>query len=411
MRLKMFKQLVCAGLLSSAILFSGTSEAGIVTDRFPLTCYVDHHVDTFDNINGRKVGYIDANVDWINVYEYRDGWVRASYNGLRSGYTRWFRVNEICADTNYSNRGVNVRGAQTVYTTKDSNTKLGSVSNNESVIVLADNGNRAQILYRLDNGSGYKMGWVPSSSVASGGGNNKTKGDINGDGEVNETDVNLLKEHWENDRGYIPEGDMDNNGKIDIYDVMKLTEEVYDKPKPNPTLQELINRWNGQRWTDGYSRSKSARNSGEYLNSGAIQCKEFASYVFNILYKTGYVGGGSTSSNYYNWRLNNVPSSIYKVDEVSQNTNASSAKAAFQNLFQKAQPGDFIQIKRGHGGAHSAIFVERTNNGIKWFDANADGNNGIKLQTYTYDDLVATKKTKSGKYYQYNVAMSLYRAK
>ena len=169
-------------------------------------------------------------------------------------------------------------------------------------------------------------------------------------------------------------------------------------------LQDLINRWDGRKWSDGYSRSGNAE---KRLSSSAIQCKEFASYIFNILYDTGYVGSGSTSSNYYNWRLNNTPSRVYQVAEVAQTNNASQARNAFINLFAQAQPGDFIQIKRGSGGAHSAIFVRRVDNGIQWLDANADGANSVRLQTYSYDDLVKT--TSRG--YQWNVAMSLYRAR
>ena len=172
----------------------------------------------------------------------------------------------------------------------------------------------------------------------------------------------------------------------------------------NSKLQELINRWDGRRWTDGYSRSGNAE---KYLQSSAIQCKEFASYIFNILYDTGYIGSGSTSSNYYNWRLNGTPARVYQVAEVPQTNNAYQAMEAFRNLFAQAQPGDFIQIKRGSGGAHSAIFVRRVDNGIQWLDANADGANSIKLQTYSYGDLVKT--TSRG--YQWNVAMSLYRAR
>ncbi len=172
----------------------------------------------------------------------------------------------------------------------------------------------------------------------------------------------------------------------------------------NSKLQELINRWNGRTWTNGYSRSGNAE---KYLNSSAIQCKEFAAYIFNILYDTGYIGSGSTSSNYYNWRLNNTPARVYQVAEVSQTNNRDQAREAFRNLFAQAQPGDFIQIKRGSGGAHSAIFVSRTDNGVQWLDANADGANSIRLQNYSYDDLVKT--TSRG--YQWNVAMSLYRAR
>ena len=164
-----FKNLICAALLGGSLILSNSVEAGIVTDRFPLTCYADHRINTFNGINGQQVGYIDANVDWITITEYRDGWVKATYNGLRNPQNnpRWFRVTEVCADPNYSNRSVNVQGNQTVYTTRSSNIKMGNVSNNESVIVMAEVGNRAQILYRLDNGTGYKMGWIPSSAIPS----------------------------------------------------------------------------------------------------------------------------------------------------------------------------------------------------------------------------------------------------
>ena len=160
-------------------------------------------------------------------------------------------------------------------------------------------------------------------------------------------------------------------------------------------LQSLIDQWNGKTWKDH-----------TYL-SNVSQCKEFASYIFNELYGTGYIGSGSVSSNYYNWRLSGTPSNVYQVAEVKPTFNKNTAKNAFKEMFANAQPGDFIQIKRGTMSPHSAIFVGWTEDGIQWLDANADNKNGIKLQTYTYDDLVKT--TNSG--HQWNVAMSLYRAK
>ena len=161
------------------------------------------------------------------------------------------------------------------------------------------------------------------------------------------------------------------------------------------SLQNLINQWNGKTWKDH-----------TYL-SNVSQCKEFASYIFNELYSTGYIGSGSVSSNYYNWRLSSTPSNVYQVAEVKPTFNKNTARNAFQEMFSNAQPGDFIQIKRGSMSPHSAIFVGWTDDGVQWLDANADGKNSIKLQTYKYDDLVKT--TNSG--HQWNVAMSLYRAK
>ncbi len=163
----MFKKFFALAFMLATMIFVGTVEAGIVTDRFPLFCYVDHQVDTYNQPNGQKVGYISANVDLIRVTQVRgDGWAYGDYPGRNGRVARWFRINELCADPGYSNRGTNIRGAQNVFRTKNGGDTIGSVSNNEEVIVLADNGNRAQILYKLNNNTGWKMGWVPSSTVA-----------------------------------------------------------------------------------------------------------------------------------------------------------------------------------------------------------------------------------------------------
>ncbi len=168
MRYNLLKKLLCAGLISGSLLIGSFAEAGVVTDRLPLQCYCDHQVNTYNSPGAAKrAGYISANVDMIKILEVRgDGWCRGSYPGSGGKtVTRWFRITDVCADAGYTNRSANVRGNQTVYRTRSGGATIGSVSNNESVIVVADNGSRAQIVYRLDNGTGYKMGWVPSSAV------------------------------------------------------------------------------------------------------------------------------------------------------------------------------------------------------------------------------------------------------
>lgn len=164
-----WKNLLLASLVSSSLFFGSTVEAGVVTDRLPLNCYADHQVNTYNSPGASKrAGYISANVDLIQITQVRgDGWCYGSYPGAKGKrVSRWFRITDVCADAGYTNRSANVKGKQTVYRTRSGGTTIGSVSNNEGVIVVADNGSRAQIVYRLDNGSGYKLGWVPSSSVA-----------------------------------------------------------------------------------------------------------------------------------------------------------------------------------------------------------------------------------------------------
>ena len=67
-------------------------------------------------------------------------------------------------------------------------------------------------------------------------------------------------------------------------------------------------------------------------------------------------------------------------------------------------------MRRNHGGAHSAILVSKDDNGVTWFEANADGANGIRKYRYTYDELVNGVR-KGNKVYWVNVAMSIYYAK
>lgn len=164
----MLKKFFALALMLTTLIFFGKAQAGIITDRLPFQCYVDHQVDTYDQPGGQRVGYISPNVDLVQVTQIRgDGWVYGNYPGRNGRVSRWFKITDICADPGYSNRGATVQGDQTVFRNRSSYEPLGKVLNNESVIVLADNGSRAQILYRLDNGTGYKVGWVPSSSVPS----------------------------------------------------------------------------------------------------------------------------------------------------------------------------------------------------------------------------------------------------
>lgn len=167
--MRVWKKLLCAGILGGSLMIGNMTEAGVVTDRLPLNCYADHKIITYNSPGAKSAGYISANVDLIQITQVRgDGWCYGSYPGAGGRrVSRWFKITDVCADAGYTNRSANVRGKQTVYRTRNGGATIGSVSNNEGVIVVADNGNRAQIVYRLDNGTGYKLGWIPSSSVVS----------------------------------------------------------------------------------------------------------------------------------------------------------------------------------------------------------------------------------------------------
>ena len=163
-----------------------------------------------------------------------------------------------------------------------------------------------------------------------------------------------------------------------------LSDKVNNQPKIPSNLQNLINTYKDKTWRDH-----------TYLPK-VKQCKEFASFIFNKLYDVGYIGGGSTSDNPKNYLINLTNPSRVALRGYKTNLTAQSAR----ELFQSAQPGDFVQIRRRHGGPHSGIFVNRTNDGIVLFEANEDGKNSIRTNTYSYNDLANR-----------NFAMSLYYAK
>ncbi len=389
------KKIIGIGMLGGALLFGGNVEAGVVTNRLPLQCYADHQVNTYNSPGAAKrAGYISANVDLIKITQVRgDGWCYGNYPGAGGKrVSRWFRITDVCADAGYSNRSANVRGNQTVYRTHSGGATLGSVSNNESVIVVADNGSRAQIVYRLDNGTGYKLGWVPSAAVAKSAPvsvptptpapDTSSKGDINGDGKIDGTDVDLSRKIFFGDAPYNPAADFNNDGQVTAQDLSSVWELAQ-----NPALaklQSLISQWNNKTW----------RNHTYLAN--VKECKEFASYIFNQLYHVGYIGGGSTSSNAKNYLINLSNPSKVGLRGYSINLSAASA----QELFRSAKAGDFVQIRRRNGGPHSGIFVNHVANGIVLFEANEDGKNSIRTNTYTYSALASR-----------NYAMSLYYAK
>lgn len=241
------KKFLAALVLGIVLFFGGmvttAAEAGVITDRLPFQCYVDHQVYTYNQPNGQRVGYISPNVDLVRVTQVRgDGWAYGDYPGKNGRVARWFKITEICADPNYSNRSAKVKGAQRVFRTKNNNDLIGSVRD-EEVIVLADNGNRAQILYKLDNGTGYKVGWIFSSTLIYQVPVLK-RGDVNGDDRIDQSDVELMRKYMV---GMVSESqinkanaDMNGDGTVDISDFAMLTDKVDNQSQVNHNPQGQV---------------------------------------------------------------------------------------------------------------------------------------------------------------------------
>ncbi|MGM9594361.1 MAG: hypothetical protein ACI3U8_08395 [Candidatus Onthomonas sp.] len=120
------------------------------------------------------------------------------------------------------------------------------------------------------------------------------------------------------------------------------------------------------------------------------QCKGYAKDVFELCFG---ITPGSTQAKPNNHLLNST-SGMTKVGSVTSMTN-SNVKA----LFSKARPGDFVQIRRSHGGSHSAIVYSVSSDGVTFLEANLDGKNTIYKKTYTWSSLCSS-----------NAKMSVYTA-
>jgi hypothetical protein len=156
-------------------------------------------------------------------------------------------------------------------------------------------------------------------------------------------------------------------------------------------LNTLINKFVGGYWTtDGKPASSSGSTSKYYYG---IQCKGFASYIFNDLFATGFIG--STSSAKYYLTSPNKATLIGK----SYGYYGNSAGAnTVKGILSKAQPGDLIQVKRrSTGNPHTMIVVSVSSSGITVLDCNSDGKCSIKTYTQTWSTFA-----------QKNIGLSLY---
>lgn len=143
-------------------------------------------------------------------------------------------------------------------------------------------------------------------------------------------------------------------------------------------LNDLINTYKGTQWNDSYY---------------GIQCKGFANLIFKKLFNV-YIGPYEETTKAYIQSPNGAT-------EVGRLTTSTMSLEACKDLLLKAQPGDYIQVRRrGKTYGHSMIVVNTSNSGITVFDCNSDGQNGVKVYDINWQN-----------FYSSNSAMSLYHAK
>ncbi len=183
---------------------------------------------------------------------------------------------------------------------------------------------------------------------------------------------------------YIPKADYErltgssNGADVSVTVQQRLNEILLGKQKYNSYTQMTVNkRFTGTR--------------------SAEQCKGYAKNVFEMVFG---ITAGSTLSYPNNYLLCNT------VGMTCTGSVTAMTEANLRNLFTAARRGDFVQMRRTHGGSHSAIVysLNDTNgdgilDGVTFLEANLDGKNTVYLRHYTWSDLCSK-----------NSAMSVYTA-
>lgn len=115
---------------------------------------------------------------------------------------------------------------------------------------------------------------------------------------------------------------------------------------------------------------------GVTYNHYGYQCKGYAMCLF---YKCFKVTPGITLDNNYELDSTNGMKLVGTV-KIDSEEDA-------KNLFSKARPGDFVQMRRSHGGPHSAIVYSVTSDGTTWMENNTDGSCGTYLTEHSWSNL------------------------
>lgn len=156
------KKLVCLAATGGTLLLGGGSEAAVVTDKAPILTCANHIVPTYDKPGGKRIGFITANMSLVQVKSVRsDGWAYGSYSiagGKR--VNRWFEMRELQGYANFQNYTLTIDADRVVYRTSAAASRLGSVLVNATVTVLGEEGNYLKIIYRVNGGSEWRMGWI-----------------------------------------------------------------------------------------------------------------------------------------------------------------------------------------------------------------------------------------------------------
>ena len=155
------KKLACL-MFAGVMLGVAVAEAGTIpTNNVPLYTYATKKIYCYNSPGGVQKGYIDPGDDITITKVQSNGWVYGNYPTSKGRVSRWFKASDLLADRNANYTRYAPKATTTVYRDSSHRSSMGSVNNNETITVVGGSGNSRQIIYKLSNGKGYKMGWFP----------------------------------------------------------------------------------------------------------------------------------------------------------------------------------------------------------------------------------------------------------
>ena len=282
--------------------------------------------------------------DVLKIYQITEGYTLLGYptsSGTRKGYVKTSTIFGVSTPI----EKVTSRGKATTYQTVSESSRSGYVDTGDDVYKLgnASNGSYTLVMYTAKSGTrAYKVAFVKTAdydNIILGDAGNSNAAPSNS-GSSSQTDVALRLQS-------ITDGRLRLNDSTDL---------------------QVGHTFVGTKSSE--------------------QCKGYARNLFKMCFG---INVGSTQGNNYRLDSVNGVSLVGTVTDMNEQN--------LRTLFANARPGDFVQMRRTHGGPHSMIVYSTSADGIYVYEANTDGRNTIEYNYYTWSDLC--KK---------NTAMSLYTA-
>lgn len=136
----------------------------------PITTYLLKGQTVYENANGTESkGQISKNTECKIKEIYTNGYAKITCSGI-SG-SAYVKMSAFTQGTGVK-RSERVSSTQKVYRDSDLKASMGEVYKSDSLKVVYESGNKAQVIYPLDAG-GYKMGWIDKSKFVGNGGSLK----------------------------------------------------------------------------------------------------------------------------------------------------------------------------------------------------------------------------------------------